>query len=302
MNTVTNCVFASNQTNGGGGGAYFEEGNMTTVTNCTFYDNESVGRGGGIAATNFPFNLRNSIFIDNRAHEGPEIYLFNLVGDVADIDHNLIEGGSTAVVLDSSPSATISIQNTIDGGDASVVFASTDADDDNYLRLKEFSPAVGVGNNGYLNNGTADPDDDIKNDAAEAMRIQAVTVDLGAYESAFATPTAQTITFTSPAKGPAGSTITLTATATSMGAVTYAVTEVQDADGNVVTGVAADAVATLGGTTLTLVAVGTVTVTALQTGGDISGTIYAASTQTQVITVSPAPTIPPGNNCWRCGK
>ena len=107
VNTVTNCVFASNQANEDGGGAYFEEGNMTTVTNCTFYDNESAGRGGGIAVVNFPFNLRNSIFIDNRADvrstgflmPGPEIYLYNSAGDVANIDNNLIEGGSAAVIL-----------------------------------------------------------------------------------------------------------------------------------------------------------------------------------------------------------
>ena len=63
----------------------------------------------------------------------------------------------------------------------------------------------------------------------------------------------------------------------------------QDADGNVVTGAAADAVATLGGTMLTLIAPGTVTVTALQIGGDISGTIYAAATQRQTITVMATP-------------
>ena len=104
-----------------------------------------------------------------------------------------------------------------------------------------------------------------------------------------ASPQAQTITFTSPAVGQAGSTITLAATATSTGAVTYAVTEVRDADGNVVTGVAADAVATLSGTTLTLVAPGTVTVMTSQVGGDINGTIYTATTQTQVITVTDVP-------------
>ena len=44
-------------------------------------------------------------------------------------------------------------------------------------------------------------------------------------------PTPQTIMFTTPtAAGQTGTTITLTATATSMGAVTFAITEVQDAD------------------------------------------------------------------------
>ena len=97
---------------------------------------------------------------------------------------------------------------------------------------------------------------------------------------------AQTITFTSPTAGTVGTPITLVATATSMGTVTFAITEVQDADGNVVVGAAADAVATLSGSTLTLSATGTVTVTASQAGGDINGTIYATATQTQVITIT----------------
>ena len=100
-------------------------------------------------------------------------------------------------------------------------------------------------------------------------------------------PTTQTLAFTSPVEGQAGSTITLVATATSTGAVTYAITEVRDADGNVVTNAAADAVATLSGSTLTLLAAGMVTITATQAGGDIGGTIYAAATQTQVITITP---------------
>ena len=103
----------------------------------------------------------------------------------------------------------------------------------------------------------------------------------------------QTITFASPTAGTVGTPITLAATATSMGTVTFAVTEVQDADGNVVTGANADAVATLSGSTLTLLATGTVTITASQAGGDIGGTIYATATQTQVITIMPMVVVPP---------
>ena len=103
-------------------------------------------------------------------------------------------------------------------------------------------------------------------------------------------PTTQTITFTSPTAGTVGTPITLVATATSTGTVTFAVTEVQDADGNVVTDAAADAVATLSGSTLTLLAAGTVTITASQAGGDIGGTIYAAATETQEITIT-APSV-----------
>ena len=104
-------------------------------------------------------------------------------------------------------------------------------------------------------------------------------------------PATQTITFTSPTAGTVGTPITLVATATSTGAVTFAVTEVQDADGNVVAGANADAVATLSGSTLTLSAAGTVTITASQAGGDIGGTIYAAATETQEITITAPSTV-----------
>ena len=105
--------------------------------------------------------------------------------------------------------------------------------------------------------------------------------------------TTQTITFASPTAGTVGTPITLVATATSMGTVTFTVTEVQDADGNVVVGAAADAVATLSGSMLTLSAAGTVTITASQAGGDIGGTIYATATQTQEITIMPMVVVPP---------
>ena len=101
----------------------------------------------------------------------------------------------------------------------------------------------------------------------------------------YAQTTTQTITFTSPNIGEPGGTIALLATATSGGTVTFAVTEVRNADGNVVTDAAADAVATLSGSTLTLIAAGTVTITATQAGGDIGGTNYAGATQLQVITL-----------------
>ena len=118
---------------------------------------------------------------------------------------------------------------------------------------------------------------------APATQTQTITI----MPMVVVSPTTQTLAFTSPVEGQAGSTITLVATATSTGAVTYAITEVRDADGNVVTNAAADAVATLSGSTLTLLAAGMVTITASQAGGDIGGTIYAAATQTQVITITP---------------
>ena len=294
--TVVNCVFADNRVDGNGGGAYFSLFSLgdinSTVTNSTFYNN-SGNQGGGIYAnygvTSRPnttnFNLRNSILINNMANFGAdELYIgTQSATQTANIDNNLIQGGNNEprvlVVTDDG----VSISNIVDASDVAVVFASTDAAEDDYLRLVAGSPAVNAGNDTYIPVG-------ITTDAAGNARIQDGTVDLGAYEGA-AVP--QTITFTSPTTGTVGTPITLVATATSTGTVTFAVTEVQDAGGNVVTGVAADAVATLSGSTLTLSAAGTVTVTTSQAGGDIGGTIYATATETQVITIMPMVVVPP---------
>ena len=98
-------------------------------------------------------------------------------------------------------------------------------------------------------------------------------------------PAVQTIMFTSGDEGQAGSTITLAATASSgLTPVLFAITDQSPTSGT-------GDVATLSGTTLTLVAAGTVTITASQAGGDINSTIYAAATQTQVITISVPPTV-----------
>ena len=94
----------------------------------------------------------------------------------------------------------------------------------------------------------------------------------------------QDITFMSDDAGDVGTDIDLVATASSGLDVTFGITEVQDVDGNVVTGPAADAVATLavGSTTLRLTGVGTVEVTATQAGN----ANYEMTTEMQTITVS----------------
>ena len=280
-------------------------------------------------------------------------------------------GTDQGVVYDTDTpdsSGSITQDDTVDESDVALVFASIDVAGGNYLRLKDGSPAVNVGNNDYLNNGTPDDldDDIIMTDAAGKPRILNGTVDLGAYESGMAPQTimftsadagvvgtdielmatassgltpvsfaitqgdafatldvngttlsligagtvtitatqvgnadyeevtqtqditvskdTQTIMFTSDAVGAVSTDIELMATASSGLDVTFAITEVQDADGNVVTGVAADAVATLAvnGTTLSLMGIGEVVITATQAGN----ASYVAATQTQTITVS----------------
>ena len=307
---LTNCIFADNRVMGSGGGLRLLSGG--SVINTTFYNNRvtflplpppigpSDGIGGAIAVayedsdpdtdgiqTN-PLIFRNNILIGNIANGGgSQAYVHNANDtDEVNIQNNLIAGGATgatAGISYTTPGASgITEANTMDEDDAAVVFASTMASEANYLRLSVDSPAVGAGDNNHIPAG-------ITTDAVGEMRIRGGTVDLGAYESPYITPTYQTITFTSPTSGQTNSMITLAVTTTSMGTVTYAITEVRDADGNVVTGDDADAVATLAGTTLTLVAPGTVTVTASQGGGNIDGVIYAAGTQTQTITVTDVP-------------
>ena len=283
--TVKNCTFTGNETGNEGGGAYFLS--TGTVINSTLYKNTAY-QGGGLYVPGFPFTLQNSILLSNTATTGDhQAYVNNTdVTDVVRIQTNLIAGGADpmgtnqGVGYATPGSGNITEAGTVDESNASVVFASTDAANANYLRLKDGSPAVGAGNNDYVRNATPP----ITTDATGAMRIQGGTVDLGAYESAFATPTPQTLTFTSAATRLAGGRITLAATASSgLTPVTFVVTSEALPDGSAVT--TAGDVATLAAGVLTLENPGTVVITATQAGGNSGGTTYAAATQTQTITV-----------------
>ena len=272
--TLINCTFTGNEAKSNGGGAYFE--GTATLTNCTFTGNETKVSGGGLYVDGFPFTLQNSILIDNTDEDGSSnqayIYISNSrrAENILNIRHNLIAGGTTSRSGFLVGSRNLrSIVGTVDESDASVVFASIMATENDYLHLREGSPAVNAGNNDYLNNGTPDnPNDDITTDAAGEIRIQRGTVDLGAYESAF--KGTQVLTFTSGARGAVGTDIELMATASSGLPVTFAITE-------------GDTLATLlVDTTLSLTGVGTVEITATQVGN----ANYAEATQTQTITVS----------------
>ena len=278
--TLTNCVVVGNSADRGGGLLLSGGG---TVINSTFYNNNTTRSFGGGILVGFddtdiftsgiqsdPFTLRNSILVGNTTPTlGTQLYLQNEIASEANIQNNLLEGGVAGIGYRISGSANITETGTIDQSNASAVFASTDAMNTNYLRLKAGSPAVNAGNNAYLNNGTSgNPDDDIKTDAAGKMRIQGGTVDLGAYESDIDTRTAQTITFTPPATGAVGGKIALTATASTGLDVTFEVT-------------GGTGTATLSDNTLSLTGVGTVEVTATQAGN----ATYATTTKTQTITV-----------------
>ena len=189
--TLTNCVFASNTaTNNIGGGLFLDGGGM--VINSTLYNNTASGQGGGIwvgfrdtddttpGLQSNPFILQNSILIGNRAFSVQNTNAANIVT----LQNNLIAGGAAGIGYSNPGTGVITEENTTDQSDASVVFASTDAMNANYLHLKTGSPSVNAGNNAYLNNGTpGNLNDDITTDAEGNARIQDGTVDLGAYES-----------------------------------------------------------------------------------------------------------------------
>ena len=304
--TLTNCVFANNNAADTGGGLQLAGG---TVTNSTFYNNTVAGRGGGITVffndtdaditgvQTIPFNLQNSILVGNTVTTaGNAIYLtYEVPISVTDIeavmDHNLIGGGVAAIDLglfdgnagtytdgQLANATNVALTNTIEESNAAVVFASTDATNANFLRLADDSPAVGAGENSYIPGG-------ITTDAADEVRIQSGTVDLGAYES---TLLSQAITFDDPTGGATvevvGETLDLMATTNVPGLfVTFSIGTVP-----------ANGVATLtdnmdGTGMLVLTGVGTVTVTASRAEGESGGITYPPATSvTHTITVRPA--------------
>ena len=300
--TLENCVLVGNTATNRGGGLSVGVGlgGEGTVINSTLYNNRS-RNGGGLYVNGFSFTLQNSLLLDNTAEDaasGHQVYFSNInATDVATLQNNLIEGGTDplgtdqGVVYDTPGAANITQTGTVDETDASVVFASTDAMNANYLRLKAGSPAVGAGNNDYLNNGTPDnTEDDIKTDAVGNARIQSGTVDLGAYESPFVS-VAQTLVFTLAGNGISGAVIPLTTTS-------------QDADGNNITADGLPAVTYTssdntiaevravsgGGQELVLKAPGPATITASRGRGTAGGVTYvAASPVKQDIIVGEAP-------------
>ena len=280
--TVTNCVFANNSA-GAGGGIVFDAGG--TLINSTFYNNTVTGRGGGISVLyndndgvqTAPFTMQNNILIGNSAvTSGNQMHVNNTkASHVVQIQNNLIAGGATGIAYATPNAVGIMDTNTVAESDSSVVFASTTADEDNYLRLKAGSPAVNVGNNDYVNNASPA----ITTDLVGAVRIRRGRVDLGAYESDLKGK--QVISFTlATTTLPAGDTIGLMATTNAGLQVTFVITKELLPDSSVAT---TGAVATLSDKVLTLIGAGTATITASQSGDDM----YAAAEDiTQTITVT----------------
>ena len=278
---LINCIFTDNNAGQEGGGAYFRSGG--TAINATLYNNTADNDGGGIYAdfeeNGTIFSLRNSLLISNMAADdvsGHQVYVDNTDdANIVNIQHNLIEGGAMGATAGiryaNATSPNVTEFGTVAESNATVVFASINADTGDYLRLATGSPAANIGNNDYVNN--ANPP--ITTDAAGNTRIRGGTVDLGAYESDI--KGTQVITFR-PAGGFVGTNIDLTAMASSGLEVSFAITTQSPTSG-------AGDVATLSGTTLTLINPGTVEITVSQTG---DANYLAAPDVTRTITVRPA--------------
>ena len=146
--------------------------------NNTIYNNTSRSMMMESAAVNLDntgWVFANNIIYGNTAPD--ELYLSFPETEIA---HNLIEDDDIG-----SPAAPIRTGAITDPGEAEMVFASTDADDANYLRLKRGSVAVDGGNNNFID-GNADGFEVVDTvgltDLDGNKRISNVMIDVGAYE------------------------------------------------------------------------------------------------------------------------
>jgi hypothetical protein len=106
--TVTSCIFTRNSTQHYGAGMVIGlSNNGTTVSNCTFCDNVTNGAwfgGGGLCVLscfNSPTTVTNSVFWNNVAPEGPEIWIgHSTKPSTLTISHSDVKGGLGSVFVD----------------------------------------------------------------------------------------------------------------------------------------------------------------------------------------------------------
>ena len=199
--TASNCVF-SNNTSNSGGVAYYGD---WTVSSCTFSDNTADQ---GMVARASTWIILNSVVYGNG---GSRCYFYDMVSlrnmletaltPLTVRSYNIMEGGPNW--LNGTTDYTFLINGTSDLGDGSYVIRDSplfvDASDpngqddiwgteDDGLRLQINSPAIGIGDMGFLKEDTDDIDYDsdtlelIPIDIAGYERVQEGTLDLGAYE------------------------------------------------------------------------------------------------------------------------
>jgi len=157
--TFVNCVFSGNQALFGGG--IFNERAQTQVINCTFSANQITGNGGGIYSYGIPkVVVRNSIFWGNAINGVFTAAIDN--STPVEVTNSIVQGGYSGTGNSSQNPLFV----------APAVAGLEQLGD---LRLLPCSPAINVGNNSALPNGTT-------TDLAGLPRIGLTTVDMGAYE------------------------------------------------------------------------------------------------------------------------
>ncbi len=172
--TLVNVIFVGNSTTAAqGGGMANVNGGTITLTNVTFVDNGSNDNGGGMYTYNSEPTLRNTIFWNNDGTDRVN----QINGSTGSIQHSLIQGDNTTDNGNLDGTVTqpgfVRLPNGNDYGD---------------LRLRTDSALQDKGNNSFLPADTQDLDGD--GDTTETLpldltlnpRIEAGTVDLGAYE------------------------------------------------------------------------------------------------------------------------
>lgn len=193
--TIINCAFSGNTANQKGGAIYNHgpAGNSCpSITNCTFTGNSATTIGGGaiynnadVSGTSNP-SITNCILWGNSSVAGNEIY--NYQGATPSVSYSNIEGGI---------GATACISACTDGGnniDTNPLFANLANND---YRITGVSPCADVGND------AANTENDDIRGAAYARKLNKTdgssgTIDMGAYEYKFGTdPQYPTLNWTS---------------------------------------------------------------------------------------------------------
>jgi CSLREA domain-containing protein len=163
--TIINTVVANNTASDKGGGIYDAATGTLALANVTVSGNSAPGGGGGLyrTAAGGIANLQNALLAGNAGGD-----CTRLAGGTVNAQHSLIQNALTCINGTNT--------NNLSGDPA------LNAD----LTLLSTSRAINAGDNALVPGGVA-------TDLAGNARIQQSTVDMGAYESPFATPTAATV-------------------------------------------------------------------------------------------------------------
>ncbi len=185
---LTNGVFAGNNSANQGGGIY-TLGSLMNITNVTFSSNTSLN--GGSAVYNYfgSCRIKNSAFFNNTTYSNTN----NIISEIANekatttINYTALQFASSNYGSDFTLGS-----NNFFGQDPQFVSASSPAGADGLfgtaddgLKLQSSSPCINKGNNDSVPAG-------ITTDIAGLPRIIGGTVDMGAYESGYVSPTAFT--------------------------------------------------------------------------------------------------------------